>query len=162
MAGTFFSPAHLYVICIYSATVLLTHLEYFNGVIIMTTNRIMTVDIAVQSRITYAVKFGHLTRPELEKVWNFFVGQLDDTNSATRERADIQTWFEANINEMESINFNGRDIRNLFHSAQMLASKEDDMKICLRHISTVFQSSKSFCRDLERKRIQDATNAAGC
>ena len=42
-------------------TVFLRHLEYFQGIMFLTTNRVSTFDGAFQSRIHFAMKFADLT-----------------------------------------------------------------------------------------------------
>jgi hypothetical protein len=42
-------------------SVFLRHLEYFQGIMFLTTNRVATLDLASQCRIHFSIKFGHFT-----------------------------------------------------------------------------------------------------
>lgn len=43
-------------------SVFLRHLEYFQGIMFLTTNRVTTFDDAFQSRIHFSIKFGSLSQ----------------------------------------------------------------------------------------------------
>ena len=121
----------------------------------MTTNRIMTVDVAIQSRIHYAIRFGHLDSSSIKNVWSFFGNQLDESNCAEGHKDKVMNWFEENAKDaLTSSQFNGRDIRNLFFSAQLLALAKDDKKLTLEDIKDVYKSTTEFRRDLEKSRTQ--------
>src|SRR5271154_4740276 len=51
-------------------SVFLRHLEYFQGIMFLTTNRVTTFDDAFQSRIHFAMKFGDLSTQAKKKIWN--------------------------------------------------------------------------------------------
>ncbi|KAI0892615.1 P-loop containing nucleoside triphosphate hydrolase protein [Annulohypoxylon nitens] len=101
-------------------SVLLRELEYFKGVLIMTTNRIQTIDFAVQSRINYAVRFTAFNAKSLQKVSSIFMKQLNDNNSTEKERERIQSYLDTVTETWPNVKFTGRDIRNLFVTAQLL------------------------------------------
>jgi hypothetical protein len=44
-----------------TSQVMLRLLEYFPGILILTTNRVKSIDYAIMSRISYAIKFKTLT-----------------------------------------------------------------------------------------------------
>jgi hypothetical protein len=109
----------------------------------MTTNRIFTVDIAVQSRIHYAIHFGRLDQSQTTRIWDTFKSQLTDKNSNEEGRADIGRWFEKNLEFFSQTHMNGREIRNLFTTAQLLAFCRDG-KICLDDVERVYAAANSF------------------
>jgi hypothetical protein len=127
----------------------------------MTTNRILTIDIAVQSRIHYAIRFGRLDKEQTKAVWETFQDQLNDTNSDSDERKAIRRWLENNLNDLVESGFSGREIRNLFTTAQLLAFKRDN-KVSLKDITTVVKSTSVFRSDLQKYRDQaEAETSAG-
>src|SRR5271154_2402284 len=60
-------------------SVFLRHLEYFQGIMFLTTNRLTTFDDAFQSRIHFAMKFGILTKQAKTKIWNTFLAKVPTT-----------------------------------------------------------------------------------
>lgn len=96
-------------------TVMLRILEYYNGIIILTTNRLLSLDPAVQSRIHLALYFDNLSSENLVDIFN---NLLDRFHVDPAARADLNSWFEVFSNTMT---MNGREIRNLVHSSIALA-----------------------------------------
>ena len=86
----------------------------------MTTNRIVSVDYAVQSRIHYAVRFNELQLETIERIWCTFQKQLSDGNCSSEERNKIDKWFDVAKTQLKNSKFTGRDIRNVFIIAQLL------------------------------------------
>jgi ATPase family associated with various cellular activities (AAA) len=54
-------------------SVFLRHLEYFQGIMFLTTNRLTTFDDAFQSRIHFAMKFSDLTIKVKKAIWEIFL-----------------------------------------------------------------------------------------
>lgn len=119
----------------------------------MTTNRIMSIDVAVQSRLHYAIRFDYLNQDQLRAILKTFQAQLDESNCDTEEKPKIQDWLEENVENMKEKFMNGRDIRNLFMGTQWLA-KKDGGKIRLEHLKRVYNAAQRFRTDMERTRIQ--------
>jgi AAA+ superfamily predicted ATPase len=109
---------------------------------VLTTNRITSLDIAVQSRIHLAIRYDDLYPDQRAKIFDLFLDQL---KIDSRDRADIREW----IKEFGSgIKLNGRQIRNVVSSAQALARGE---RHGLRkdHIKRVMNITKEFQEQLE-------------
>ena len=51
-------------------------LEYYHGIIILTTNRINVLDIAVQPRIHLAIRYEDLTQAQKKEIFRIFLAQL--------------------------------------------------------------------------------------
>jgi hypothetical protein len=130
--------------------ILLRELEYFNGVLIMTTNRIISVDFAVQSRIHYAVRFTQLKKNGIERVWATFREQLNNSNCHRDEREKIDRWFEDGIGRLKDAKFTGRDIRNVFIVAQLLGYP----MITVDNFKKAVESTTEFRRDLEKVNLK--------
>jgi hypothetical protein len=58
-------------------SVLLRVLEYYQGVIILTTNYIKSIDVATISRIYLAIQYSDLGEEQMCRIFSFFLEQLD-------------------------------------------------------------------------------------
>jgi hypothetical protein len=62
---------------ILTLAVLLRVLEYYEGIMILTTNRITSLDIAVQSRIHLAIQYQDLSKDQKCNIFESFLKQLE-------------------------------------------------------------------------------------
>ena len=60
--------------------VLLRVVEYYEGILILTTNRIKTFDVVVQSRVHLVVRYQDLTVEDRKQVFKTFCSQLTTEN----------------------------------------------------------------------------------
>lgn len=125
-------------------------LEYYEGIIILTTNRITSLDVAVQSRIHLAIRYrdlGHRDRVELFR--NF----LDDI--VKEENVEWNDDMDEKIERMvKRSKINGRQIRNIITSANLLA-KSQNKKLRFKHIEDVHEITEQFLdglKDLTQKK----------
>ncbi|KAI0017745.1 ATPase [Xylariomycetidae sp. FL0641] len=100
--------------------VFLRCMEYYKGILFLTTNRVGTFDDAFISRIHVIIHYASLGEPERRKIWEQFFDKL------TRERKDIHvSWktkkYVLNGSEITGLRWNGREIRNAFQTAVALA-----------------------------------------
>ncbi|KAF2086542.1 P-loop containing nucleoside triphosphate hydrolase protein, partial [Saccharata proteae CBS 121410] len=102
-------------------SVLLRVLEYYEGILILTTNRMRTFDIAVQSRIHLAIKYDDLSKSQREKIFMAFLDQLND-KYLVDDFSEVKEWVEVDGCEFD---FNGRQIRNVVSTAMGLARAEN-------------------------------------
>ena len=108
--------------------VFLRVLEYFSGVIILTTNRVGEFDEAFRSRIHVSLYYPKLTQDATLNIWERSLSrlrnsglQLDFSEDEIREFAK-RHWLE---NEKRpSRHWNGRQIKNAFQTALALANWE--------------------------------------
>jgi SpoVK/Ycf46/Vps4 family AAA+-type ATPase len=56
-------------------SVFLRRLEYFRGILVLTTNRVENFDEAILSRIHIQLKYGELNADARRKVWKIFLGK---------------------------------------------------------------------------------------
>ena len=103
-------------------------LEYFSGVIILTTNRVGEFDEAFRSRIHVSLYYPKLDRDATLKIWDRSLQrlrksglQLDFSEDEIRKFAE-QHWLD-NV-EKRSRHWNGRQIKNAFQTALALANWE--------------------------------------
>jgi len=122
-------------------------LEYYEGIIILTTNRITSLDIAVQSRIHLAIKYDDLTKLQKTKIFNLFLGDLLLAADRSSEiSTQIRGWIDMVGSEAE---LNGRQIRNIVSAAQVLARSKGETLNYL-HLKTVTDTTKRFQKQLEK------------
>ncbi|KAI8945041.1 P-loop containing nucleoside triphosphate hydrolase protein [Xylaria longipes] len=86
-------------------SVFLREVEYYQGILFLTTNRVGQFDDAFISRIHVVIHYPDLGTPEQNRIWNQFFDKLED------ERGK----------EMSTYKWNGREIRNAFQTAVALA-----------------------------------------
>ena len=77
------------------SSVFLRVLEYYDGILILTTNRVGTFDEAFKSRIRLAIPYSNLNEDQRVEIWRNFIDMLKHT----KERVDIQD-LEMNINKV--------------------------------------------------------------
>jgi AAA+ superfamily predicted ATPase len=132
--------------------VLLRVLEYYEGIIIMTTNRITSLDVAVESRIHLAIRFRDLgPKDKLHIFQNILDEVVGEDNVERREEMD------AKIEKiLKRSRINGRQIRNIVTSANLLA-KWKKKKLNFSHIDEVYDITEEFLNGLkdltQKKRI---------
>lgn len=123
-------------------------LEYFKGILIMTTNRVMTFDVAMLSRCHYAVNFRSLTLHQEQRIWHDYVRQLTDRNS--KEKHLIEDWVRSITKKKTKLS--GREIRNVFTTAQTLAQAEPSKKIERKHLERVYDRLTEFSDEMEKNK----------
>ena len=124
--------------------VFLRHLEYFSGIVFLTTNRIHVFDAAMKSRIHLALGY---RPPELDMrraIWRQTLRAIP----AEDVEMDIEQTVEGFIGER----LNGREITNAVHTAQTLARFEKS-PLMLKHVETVLNVKNEF--DVSLKRMRD-------
>jgi hypothetical protein len=109
-------------------------LEYHQGVLFLTTNRVTEFDSAFHSRISVALKYGALTREAREKIW---------TNLLAAARIEGLDPAELSLTEI-----NGRQIKNTIRLAQGLAAQQG-VTVTAKHIEMTLAVSQQFQRDLK-------------
>jgi hypothetical protein len=114
--------------------VFLRVLEYYEGILFLTTNRVGTFDDAFKSRIHVSLCYPKLTRTQTIKIWKKNLNRLKKIEDA---RAEITEKPRLEISDREIIAYakkhykeheqsryglwNGRQIRNAFQTAAALA-----------------------------------------
>jgi SpoVK/Ycf46/Vps4 family AAA+-type ATPase len=116
--------------------VFLKILEYYEGVLLLTTNRVKSIDIAVESRIHLAVHFAPMTKDDQRKLFKIFLNRLNEKDIENKE--ELEVWCDKYFKE----EFNGRDIRNMFSSALAIARAENS-KLKKRHIEIIKEAKKT-------------------
>ncbi|KAI0634518.1 P-loop containing nucleoside triphosphate hydrolase protein [Trametes polyzona] len=95
--------------------VFLRHVEYYHGILFLTTNRVKVFDEAFLSRIHVALHFRDLTRDARRQVWAAFLAKV---GVAPGEFGD------AHLDRLAEREVNGRQIKNAVRTASSLAAKK--------------------------------------
>ncbi|KAK6860766.1 P-loop containing nucleoside triphosphate hydrolase protein [Apiospora arundinis] len=112
-------------------SVFLRTLEYYEGVLILTSNRVGTFDEAFKSRIQLALQYRPLDKASRHKIWNNFLNMLRDNikvdggDNGEKEAVDFDD-ITAHMDELSQFEMNGRQIRNSLATARQLALFEHE------------------------------------
>ncbi|RGP70042.1 hypothetical protein FSPOR_4334 [Fusarium sporotrichioides] len=128
-------------------SVFLRVLEYYDGILILTSNRVGIFDEAFKSRIQLNLRYKNLDQRQRKQIWkNFFIRlrRLEQTNS-TRGGS-----YGANVDEMmgkldelAEADLNGRQIRNAVSTARQLARYQQE-PLAYKHLTAVINEAKKF------------------
>lgn len=128
-------------------SVLLRVLEYYSGILILTTNRINQFDIAVQSRVNLGIKYNNLTMGQKFQIFSQFINSIPEDNIDSKET--IEEWFREDGDAMEYLeHLNGRQVRNVLFSAGSLAQRQGGV-LTLDQIKTMAKHTARFQGDLK-------------
>lgn len=168
-------------------TIFLRVLEYYEGIMFLTTNRVQTFDAAFQSRIHISLEYKELDIKSRKSVWMNFLRQHDVAQAAARDRppkplasaakaaprrrsaasransvtsppattaedaataeADAAKALHlkhtlpheispADVEKLAAMSMNGRQIKNILKTAQLLASQRGE-GLSFKHVDTV-------------------------
>ncbi|KAF2839139.1 ATPase [Patellaria atrata CBS 101060] len=115
-------------------SIFLRTLEYYEGILFLTTNRVDNIDTAFQSRIHVSMEYPDLTSSSRRMIWKNFLNNSSQPNEFSDEDLD----------ELAAVELNGRQIKNILKTAQLLASRKKET-LNKRFVETVLK--------IERKRI---------
>jgi len=86
-------------------------IEYYDGILFLTTNRIGTSDEAVWSRIHATIYYDNFTDTDRQKIWNIYFNKLEDEReNEIRVQESAKDYVKEN-KEVQSLQWNGREIR---------------------------------------------------
>jgi hypothetical protein len=116
-----------WLICI----VFLRVLDYYTGILFLTTNRSGALDEAFKSRIHYKIYYPRLTKDQTLNIWKLNIQRLRHINEQSEEKRPLEI-VDARVLDFAELQFddsdrrgtgqwNGRQIRNAFQVARSLA-----------------------------------------
>ncbi|KAI4274783.1 MAG: hypothetical protein L6R35_006313 [Caloplaca aegaea] len=111
-------------------------MEFYEGILILTTNRIRMFDVAVQSRVHLAVRYQEFSDRDRKQVFMNFYDQL------TTQNCDELSLLKDYIKDFDET-FNGRRVRNVFSSALALA-REEGRNVLVSDLKKVVKVTKEF------------------
>ncbi|OJD34408.1 aaa family atpase [Diplodia corticola] len=124
-------------------SIFLRLLEYFQGILFLTTNRVETFDDAFQSRIHMGLRYEELGHHAKRQIWRMFLRRVREM-----ETADMAEFRDEDYNTLARNDLNGRQIKNAVRTAQALAVNMGE-KLSMEHIKRVLAVAESFERDLK-------------
>ncbi|KAK1969316.1 P-loop containing nucleoside triphosphate hydrolase protein [Colletotrichum sublineola] len=137
-------------------SVFLRVLEYYDGIMILTSNRVGIFDEAFKSRIQLTLHYKNLEQWQRMRIWENFLGRMEKLEQRRRTQKDdgikiptsLQFGLDANgirdhINELAAANLNGREIRNALSTARQLAVHRKQ-RLEYQHIKRVIDETSKF------------------
>ena len=114
--------------------VFLRLLEYYDGILILTTNRVGTFDEAFTSRIHLALRYDRLNEKQRAGIWRNLLNMLKDRTRDLAEAVKIGERADTgdlvmNIDKLAREALNGRQIRNVITLARYLAKFRGEMLV---------------------------------
>ncbi|KJZ79451.1 hypothetical protein HIM_00920 [Hirsutella minnesotensis 3608] len=123
-------------------SIFLRQLEYFQGILFLTTNRVETFDEAFQSRIHIALRYDTLDVKAKKTIFQMFFDRIK-----TLGKLELEAFSEEDLDKLARHDLNGREIKNVVGSAQDLAVNKGEA-FSMRHIRQVLDVHAKFGRDL--------------
>lgn len=143
-------------------SVFLRELEFYSGILFLTTNRVGQIDEAFKSRIHMTLYYPQLAYEQTRKIWIMNLQRTLKLKPHLEPEKDddgnekITSYGQQLYNQQ--VNWNGRQIRNAFQTAAALAEYENSLtadgktKLLIEHFMTVAKASWEFDDYLTRTR----------
>jgi SpoVK/Ycf46/Vps4 family AAA+-type ATPase len=125
-------------------SVFLRVLEYYEGILILTSNRVGTFDEAFMSRVQLAMHYPPLDDDGRFEIWDNFLQTL---KSEVREFNHDE--LKQKLNVLARHKLNGRQIRNTVNTARQLAIYRGD-KLAYSHFAQAIDVAKEFEQYVEK------------
>ena len=119
-------------------SIFLRVLEYYEGILFLTSNRVNTFDDAFKSRIHVPLKYSDLTVSSRKQIWKNFLNKFDGNVEVDEE--GYESLAQANIN--------GRQIKNVIRTAKSLAQFHGQKLDCEK-LEQVIGIQMDFEQDLD-------------
>ncbi|KXH56318.1 hypothetical protein CNYM01_00198 [Colletotrichum nymphaeae SA-01] len=138
-------------------SVFLRALEYYDGILILTTNRVGTFDEAFKSRIQLALRYQRLEAYQRKQIWKNFFERLKSIGE--EDSIDFDD-ISLHIDELTKHPMNGRQIRNTITTARQLA-KFMGKKMVFSHLQRTIAITNKFDEYLADVREADVEEHGG-
>ncbi|KAL8657545.1 MAG: hypothetical protein Q9226_001805 [Calogaya cf. arnoldii] len=113
-------------------SIFLRMLEYYEGILFLTTNRVDNIDAAFQSRIHVSMQYNDLSTSSRRHVW---------TNFLSAGGSKVHGFSDKDLDRLAEYDMNGREIKNVLKTAQLLAGKKKE-KLAVGHVESVLAIEK--------------------
>jgi hypothetical protein len=123
--------------------VFLRHLEYFSGIVFLTTNRIHVFDAAMKSRVHLALGYSAPDMDSRRLIWTHTFSKLPEDERGHE--------LEAAVEGLSRTSLNGREISNIVTTARTLARFEK-VPLSPAHIENVLGVRMEFEENLVKAR----------
>ncbi|KAL4757808.1 ATP-binding protein [Aspergillus foveolatus] len=95
-------------------SIFLRLLEYYEGILFLTTNRAEQIDPAFESRIHISIQYPELNRASRRQIWSQFLSRPNTVRFSDEE-----------LDQLAKLKLNGRQIKNVVRTAHLLAQEEE-------------------------------------
>ncbi|KAF2761967.1 P-loop containing nucleoside triphosphate hydrolase protein [Pseudovirgaria hyperparasitica] len=119
----------------------LKQLEYYQGILFLTSNRVEVFDRAIRSRVHLALQYHSPDEGRRRLMWKQQLVLLDKT--------DVDLEIEACLDRLAKPEMNGREISNAVNTARTLAASEDS-RVQIQHLDMVLKVWEDFSQSLLR------------
>jgi SpoVK/Ycf46/Vps4 family AAA+-type ATPase len=120
-------------------SIFLRVLEYYEGILFLTSNRVNTFDDAFKSRIHVPLKYNDLTFESRKQIWKTFLERMDDS---------VVNVNEQGLDALAKANINGRQIKNVIRTAKSLAQYHGE-KLDQKKLQQVVDIQAEFEHELD-------------
>jgi AAA+ superfamily predicted ATPase len=127
--------------------VFLRKIEYFEGLLFLTTNQIHIIDKAFESRVTLGIKFRELDPHCREEIWRKVLDDLPSESEAeciSSEDKTIKEWGKSKLN--------GRQIRNVVQSALLLGKARNREALNDTLVDECLQDMVDFMKMIQKEK----------
>ncbi|KAJ5991642.1 hypothetical protein N7522_011849 [Penicillium canescens] len=128
-------------------TVFLRKLEYYRGILFLTSNRGIQFDDAILSRIHLIIKYKDLSREFRRSLWSTFLTRARTVQGP----AMIE---EHDLRRLESLDLNGREIKNIAAIAHALA-EANASQVSYQYLELAAESNQKFSKEFGQERPVD-------
>ncbi|KAK0646960.1 P-loop containing nucleoside triphosphate hydrolase protein [Cercophora newfieldiana] len=118
-------------------SIFLRQLEYYQGILILTTNRVDEIDDAFRSRIHFQLAYSDLDAGARRAIWRGFLKEVNKTGGAEIEEDGLE------MNRLAEMNMNGRQIKNVMKMSQLFAA-DDNRQVSFDDILLVAGMSQNW------------------
>lgn len=150
-------------------SVFLRVLEYYSGILFLTTNKVGHFDEAFKSRIHVSLYYPALDKRSTLRIWKMNLDRLSKSKKPLEiETEEIYEYARTHYKELYrngKTTWNGRQIKNAFQTAIALAEFDANEKqgkpvLALEHFKVVAQASEDFDDYLSRVHGGNAADLA--
>ncbi|KAL9129209.1 MAG: hypothetical protein Q9217_002278 [Psora testacea] len=129
-------------------SVFLRKIEYCEGIMFLTTNRVSNFDEAILSRIHLMLKYDRLDIEARGQIWGHFIQR-----ARTSDRAAVVACEE--IDRLAKTNFNGRQIKNVVAIAYALATKKNT-QVAYSYVLQAVNANEKFFREFDGTSVRES------
>ena len=128
-------------------------MEYYQGILFLTTNRVGTFDEAFISRIHISVYYPDFSDADRNEVWQAFFRKLEREKGEEFVVSDGAREYVKRSSEVRLVKWNGREIRNgiTFFPSTYVTYKRSSVNLCLAFQTAVALAETENKRDKENR-----------
>lgn len=119
-------------------------MEYYEGILILTSNRVGTFDEAFKSRIQLALHYPSLDLNQRLQIWGNFISRLESFDDGSIDIGDLRS----HLGDLSLEKMNGRQIRNAITTARQYAEWKGTT-MTYEHLKDVIEVAGRFDKYLD-------------